>query len=101
MFWTTIAEIFLDIKLDIIFYCIKKYPLFSVYCFIFRIPPLSSAIQTESGMNIYDIAMMPLETWVLKKMRSAIMPNAYGDVLEVGIGNSVNIRYYDPAKYAV
>ena len=49
-------------------------------------------------MNIYDIAMMPLEAWVLKKMRSEIMPSAYGDVLEVGIGTGVNIRYYNPAK---
>ncbi len=49
-------------------------------------------------MNIYDIAMMPLEAWVLKKMRSAILPYAYGDVLEAGIGTGVNLRYYDPAK---
>ena len=49
-------------------------------------------------MNIYDIAMMPLEAWVLKKMRSAIMPCAYGDVLEVGIGTGVNLRYYNPEK---
>ena len=49
-------------------------------------------------MNIYDIAMMPLEAWVLKKMRSAIMPYAYGDVLEAGIGTGVNLRYYDTAK---
>lgn len=49
-------------------------------------------------MNIYDIAMMPLEAWVLKKMRSEIMPSAYGDVLEVGIGTGVNLRYYNPAK---
>ena len=64
----------------------------------FSNPTLPSAIQTEPSMNIYDIAMMPLEAWVLKKMRSAIMPYAYGDVLEVGIGAGVNIRYYDPAK---
>ena len=52
----------------------------------------------ESGMNIYDIAMMPLEAWVLKKMRSAIMLSAYGDVLEAGIGTGVNLQYYNPAK---
>ena len=49
-------------------------------------------------MNIYDIAMMPLEAWVLKKMRSAIMSCAYGDVLEAGIGTGVNLRYYNPVK---
>lgn len=49
-------------------------------------------------MNIYDIAMMPLEAWVLKKMRSAIMPCAYGDVGEAGIGTGVNLRYYNPEK---
>ena len=49
-------------------------------------------------MNIYDIAMMPLEAWVLKKMRSEIMPGASGDVLEVGIGTGVNLQYYHPAK---
>lgn len=70
---------------------------------IIRIPPSPpsssySAIQLESGMNIYDIAMMPLEAWVLKKMRSAIMPCAYGDVLEAGIGTGVNLRYYNPEK---
>ena len=52
---------------------------------------LHPVIQMESGMNIYDIAMMPLEAWVLKKMRSAIMPGAYGDVLEAGIGTGVDI----------
>jgi len=55
-------------------------------------------IQTESGMNIYDIAMMPLEAWLLKKMRSEIMPSAYGDVLEVGIGTGVNLQHYNFAK---
>ena len=49
-------------------------------------------------MNVYDIAMMPLEAWVLKKMRSEIMPCAHGDVLEAGIGTGVNLRYYNPAK---
>lgn len=49
-------------------------------------------------MNIYDIAMMPLEAWVLKKLRSEIMPSAYGDVLEVGIVTGVNLRYYNFAK---
>lgn len=49
-------------------------------------------------MNIYDIAMMPLEALVLKKMRSEIMPGAYGDVLEAGIGTGVNLQYYTPAK---
>ena len=52
----------------------------------------------ESGMNIYDIAMMPLEAWGLKDMRSAIIPRAYGDVLEAGIGTGANLRYYNPAK---
>lgn len=54
--------------------------------------------QMESGMNIYDIAMMPLEAWGLKDMRSAIIPRAYGDVLEAGIGTGANLRYYNPAK---
>lgn len=49
-------------------------------------------------MNIYDIAMMPLEAWVLKKIRSEIMPSAYGDVLEVGIGTGVNLQQYNPEK---
>ena len=49
-------------------------------------------------MDIYDVVMMPLEAWVLKKMRSEIMPSAYGDVLEVGIGTGVNLRYYNTAK---
>ena len=49
-------------------------------------------------MDIYDVVMMPLEAWVLKKMRSEIMPSAYGDVLEVGIGTGANLRYYNPAK---
>ena len=49
-------------------------------------------------MNIYDIAMMPLEAWVLKKIRSEIMPSAYGDVLEVGIGTGVNLQHYNLAN---
>ena len=53
-------------------------------------------MQVESA--IYDIAMMPLEAWVLKRIRLEIMPSAYGDVLEVGIGTGVNLQYYNHVK---
>jgi ubiquinone/menaquinone biosynthesis C-methylase UbiE len=49
-------------------------------------------------MDIYDIVMMPLESWILKRMRAEIMPSVYGDVLEVGIGTGINLRYYNAAK---
>lgn len=51
-------------------------------------------------MNIYDIAMMPLEAWVLKKMRSAIIPRAYGDVLEAGIGTELTSDIIILQRYA-
>ena len=45
-------------------------------------------------MDFYDMIMSPLEGSLLKKMRLEIMPQAEGDVLEVGIGTGANGPFY-------
>lgn len=46
-------------------------------------------------MNCYDIFMKPIEKRFLYDIRRNIIPLAYGNVLEVGIGTGVNIPLYD------
>lgn len=48
-------------------------------------------------MNGYDLAMAPLEAWLLRDIRSEIISRAWGDALEVGMGTGVNVEYYDRA----
>ncbi|AHF08462.1 class I SAM-dependent methyltransferase [Desulfitobacterium metallireducens] len=46
-------------------------------------------------MNIYDIFMSPFEKSGLTKIRKNIIPQAFGDVLEIGYGTGVNFPYYN------
>ncbi len=38
--------------------------------------------------------MLPLEALALRRLRRALVPKADGDVLEVGAGTGVNLKYY-------
>lgn len=49
-------------------------------------------------MNGYDMAMAPLEAWLLRDIRARIIPLARGSVLEAGMGTGVNLAYYDRAR---
>ena len=49
-------------------------------------------------MNGYDMAMAPLEAWMLRDIRAEIIPLARGDVLEAGMGTGVNLAYYDLSR---
>ncbi len=39
--------------------------------------------------------MFPLEKLVLRRLRARLIPAATGDVLEIGAGTGVNLKYYD------
>ena len=43
----------------------------------------------------FDLFMAPLERWKLHRIRTHLVPGASGDVLELGAGTGVNLRYYD------
>ncbi|MFW6228549.1 MAG: methyltransferase domain-containing protein [Alkalispirochaeta sp.] len=43
----------------------------------------------------FDLFMAPLERWKLHRIRRALIPRASGEVLELGAGTGVNLRYYD------
>jgi ubiquinone/menaquinone biosynthesis C-methylase UbiE len=47
------------------------------------------------SVNIYDIFMLPLELALLRQVRRRLMPQAAGDVLEVGTGTGANFPYYN------
>ena len=49
--------------------------------------------------KIYDIAMKPLETTKFKKVRTALVRNAQGSVLEIGSGTGINFPYYQQASH--
>ena len=45
--------------------------------------------------RIYDVAMVPLEHLHLRELRSWLLPQAVGRVLEVGAGTGAALSYYD------
>ncbi|ARF16456.1 class I SAM-dependent methyltransferase [Sporosarcina ureae] len=49
--------------------------------------------------TIYDIAMKPLEASRFKKVRTELVRNAQGEVLEIGSGTGINFPYYRQAKH--
>ncbi len=46
----------------------------------------------------YDVFMWPLESIFLSGIRKRLIKQAYGRVLEIGIGTAINCRYYDFSK---
>lgn len=46
------------------------------------------------GDILYNIFMFPFETAVLKGFRHKLIPDAGGEVLEIGAGTGVNLKYY-------
>lgn len=48
--------------------------------------------------KIYDMAMKPLEATRFKKVRTELIRNARGNVLEIGSGTGINFSYYQQAK---
>ncbi len=61
-------------------------------------PPMSGEVVQHIAAGVYDFMMQPLERWRLGKIRTALLGRASGDVLEVGAGSGVNLRYYDPRR---
>lgn len=55
-------------------------------------------------MNLYERYVLPklidvaCSTGNVMKARSKIVPQAFGEVLEVGIGSGLNLQFYDPKK---
>lgn len=55
-------------------------------------------------MNLYERYALPklidvaCSTGNVMKARSKIVPQAFGEVLEVGIGSGLNLQFYDPKK---
>lgn len=49
-------------------------------------------------MTGYDLVMAPLEKLYLARIRRALMPQAFGRVLEIGFGNGANMAYFDHSK---
>lgn len=48
--------------------------------------------------RLFDACMVPLELASFREHRSALIPAAHGDVLEVGAGTGSNLRHYDPSR---
>lgn len=48
--------------------------------------------------KLYDLAMKPLEKTRFKKVRSDLIRNATGKVLEIGSGTGINFPYYEQAE---
>ena len=49
-------------------------------------------------MNVYDSFMFPLEKMFLKEARTELIKEARGNILEIGFGTGVNVKYYDHKK---
>lgn len=52
---------------------------------------------TDTG-KMYDFFMHPLERRVLRGLRTRFIPQASGEVLEIGAGTGANIPFYAPKK---
>lgn len=48
-------------------------------------------------VNFYDMFMAPLEKRVLARIRGRIIPQSFGNVLEIGYGTGANFPYYKAA----
>lgn len=49
-------------------------------------------------MTSYDLFMYPFEKIILRNIRKEIIQNAYGSVLEIGMGTGANLPYYNYNK---
>ncbi len=55
-------------------------------------------MKKKMHISFYDIFMFPLEQGVLRRLRRALIPQAKGDVWEIGAGTGVNLALYDRTK---
>lgn len=46
-------------------------------------------------MSLYDLFMKPLEKNGIRKARKELIPQAFGNVLEIGAGTGANFKYYN------
>lgn len=58
------------------------------------VPTIGTAIVDRVSAWGFDLFMAPLERWKLHRIRTHLLPRARGDVLELGAGTGVNLRYY-------
>ncbi|TVR74027.1 MAG: class I SAM-dependent methyltransferase [Spirochaetaceae bacterium] len=57
---------------------------------------MTDVVKQRVSAGVYDFFMNPLEYLRLSRIRRVLLARAAGEVLEIGAGSGVNLRYYRP-----